>query len=151
MNEVEQEATVVVRRAPGVRVVVFFVLAAVICVGPLLRELPVENNPVASWWRMYHTRGRRLCAVAFEEVHENGARHRIERLPTLGYGAGAEVAAEEFLVRGMRKAHEQGRRICKVLGAKADVRMTAKCADLRAGWRETADGTRNICAKRVAR
>jgi hypothetical protein len=122
---------------------IFIVLAALMLLGPIYGHFFATGSASYLGWRMYSRSSTGFCAVRYSEVDARGHSTTVDRVRALGY-AGRAVPKDLWRVPNLRAARQHGRKMCKRVGGKPDLRLEARCADP-AGWIVAATGVVPLC------
>jgi hypothetical protein len=125
-------------RASSAHVGAFIVLATIIVFGPLY-DRQTGGSAVLQHWDMFHRKGVGVCDAEFLDGNL-APLDRFALLSTTRTTAPRPVRRMD----GIADVDDVTRRLCRVMGKDADVRVRGRCATSH-GWVATHDPALNAC------
>ena len=123
------------------RWVVFCAAACWMLLSPAIVQVFGVKAPMVRAWQMFHRRGVGICSARYEDRGD-----AIDRFAL--FGVDRSSAPDDFRrITDETKARRMGKRLCRKLGAGADVRVLLRCGE-RDGLRTVLDREENLCAAR---
>lgn len=120
--------------APRGRAIAFWVLAAIILLGPVYGHFFATGSAKYLGWKMFSRKATNFCAVEFADA--DGA--PLDRYAVLKARPDDRRSAYLKRFRDVRAAERVGKSMCKALGERAHVALTARCARP-GGWTDLID------------
>ena len=121
----------------------FIVLAALMLLGPIYGHFFATGSGQYVGWRMYSRSSVGFCTVRYYQVDARGQRTPVDRIAALGY-AGKRLPRNLWRVPNLQTARLHGRKMCRRLPGKPDLRLDARCAT-KQGWDQVASGGVPLC------
>lgn len=115
------------------RRLLFVAIAAWMLGGPIHRQVFDGDNQHLREWRMYGTRGGRVCRVLFEQQTPQGW-ERVSRWEIEGFDRDPWPPADRRMLDKKRDAVRAGTRLCDRLGSDTVLRYRRRCGHVRRGW-----------------
>jgi hypothetical protein len=136
------------RRPSVLRMAVFCALALYIALGPVFPHLLRVGDNWGRAWAMFGGLGKHICHVHYSRVVDGRSvpLDRFALLTTPGQPGPRGLRH----IRNIAAAVAIGRRLCRVLGPDADVRLDARCGES-AGWRVSQRPDQNLCDPSLTR
>jgi hypothetical protein len=126
-----------------VRVVLFFLIAVYILLGPFLPQVAKYNSNIFRRWTMFTSAGRNICEVSFTERY-NEKEQSLSYLSALGFSSRSKAPRSYVCISSREKAFKLANEICKKFKFKKDIRMYARQGS-RSHWVVFASGEENMC------
>jgi hypothetical protein len=133
--------------ARAARTVAFTLCSAWIVAGPLALQVFGTRGPGARYlrsWEMFGGRALGVIEARFFERGPDGTLLPLDRFQLLGHPDRHDAPESLRVILGEANARDIGRRLCKVLGRRADVRIVARRSTA-AGWVPAILETERIC------
>jgi hypothetical protein len=109
--------------------VAFFVLAAIILLGPIYGHFFATGSAKYLGWKMFSRKATGFCAVQYTDAQ--GA--ELDRFAVLKTPRDKRRGRHLWRIRDLKAARHIGRSMCKAMGRTAHVKLTARCARSN-GW-----------------
>jgi len=141
------------RQAPPWAVPLFIALLIIIVGGPTYNQVLNRNSRWFRAWDMYHVIGKDLINVRFYETSGTG-RTKIDYMAVLGHKNQAPGVFRDWKVQpdtrivGASNLQDVIQRLCKTVDHPGTLRLEAKIATLKQGWKTLYDGGEPICEMR---
>jgi hypothetical protein len=121
-------------RAHRGRAIAFWVLGAIILLGPIYGHFFATGSAKYLGWKMFSRKATNFCAVEFTDA--KGA--QLDRYAVLKAPRDARRSAYLKRLRDVPAAERIGKSMCKAIGEGAHVALTARCARPE-GWSPVVD------------
>jgi hypothetical protein len=118
--------------------IAFLGVAAWMLLSPAYVQVFGGRDKVVRAWRMYHKRGVGICSAVYFDHDQRIDRYALFDLTR------ASAPRDFRRITDERQAREMAKRICKVRGKNADVRVTLRCG-VPAGLQTLLDREDNLC------
>lgn len=104
--------------------IVFWILAAIIALGPIYGHFFATGSAKYLGWKMFSRKATGFCAVEYTD----GQGARLDRFAVLKIPPDPRRGRHVWRIRDAKAARRIGQSMCKALGRSAEVRFTARCA-----------------------
>jgi len=132
------------------RLAVIAVIAGWMILGPAYTQFGLgERYWFVRRWVMYHGFAKDVCMVEYEVVLPDGSREGVDRYEVLGYTGDKRAPKGVRVIKGRKGIEGHSRRLCNKMPAGTDMRLVARCADNKKGWKWVSRGKANVCAAKV--
>lgn len=141
------------RQAPPWTVPLFIALLIIIVGGPTYNQVLNRNSRWLRAWDMYHVIGQNLVNARFFETTGTG-RRRIDYMEVLGHKNQAPgvfrdwKAQPETRIVGTDNLEGLIQQLCKTVVSPDSLRLEAKIATLKEGWKTLYNGSEPVCETR---